>query len=223
MELTPESKSILDLLLTGETITDETGCLGPLDDTTRIVLRVLRDDYDRLDATHGEQQAKAFLKDYQDATKPRTVQTYSDALSETPEQTKATSEVEQAAAVQAIAKIPSPPRWRLHGLTCRSVYGVAPFGEELSFPFDGKATLIYGPNGSGKSSLLGAIAWVLTGLTITDETEPTETTSIHRTSNLPKRGTRICDWPTVCTLPEAGDVRSIPSVSEWVRQFLADN
>ena len=44
------------------------------------------------------------------------------------------------------------------------------------------------------------------GETITDESEPTEITSIHKVSKGPKRGTKMCDWPTVCTLPESGDL-----------------
>lgn len=103
----------------------------------------------------------------------------------------------------------SPPAWRLHELRCRSIKGVAPPGEEFTFSFEGKSNLLFGPNGSGKSSLLGAVMWVLTGLTLTDDPEEKDVASIHRTSEGAKRGSKICNWPAISTLPDTNDPGSV--------------
>ena len=165
MRVTPESKSVLDTLLSGGAVMDGGVHLGPFDHATQTLLKVVRDNHADLDSLHGEQQAKSLLRAYQDAAKLRADGADSETESERTNISASPSSGlrrQQPAVDSVISAIPSPPRWRLHGLTCCSIYGVAPFGKEFSFPFDGKATLLYGPNGSGKSSLLGAVAWVLT-------------------------------------------------------------
>ncbi len=58
-------------------------------------------------------------------------------------------------------------------------------------------------------SLLGAIVWVLTGLTPTDAPDEIENASIHEITQEQKRGRKICDWPVICTLPECENPESV--------------
>ncbi|MEW6250863.1 MAG: AAA family ATPase [Planctomycetota bacterium] len=128
---------------------------------------------------------------------------------------------------------PVPTGWRLWSVVCQSIRGVAPAGELLTFPFDGRSTLIFGPNGSGKSSLLGAVAWVLTGRVILDTEEDADSTPIYRIPSGTGRGSKICDWPVVVTLPVGGDpssasatcmaqleLRSEDGRTLWIRRTL---
>ena len=123
-----------------------------------------------------------------------------------------------------IPSFDTPPSWRLHELKCRSVKGVAPRGEEFTFSFDGKSNLLFGPNGSGKSSLLGAVMWVLTGLTLTDDPDQKDMASIHRTSEDATRGSKICDWPPIATLPDTNDPSSFtPDSMATIQLKSSDN
>jgi len=211
MRLTPESKSVLDTLLTGGTLTAANISIGPLDETTRLLLQVLIDNYDALSTTRGGQQAETLLKFYLRSVKEDAQEAQANSKPSQPERqdrTGSTQETHEPEALPDMPTIPSfdtPPMWRLHELKCRSVKGVAPRGEEFSFSFDGKSNLLFGPNGSGKSSLLGAVIWVLTGITLTDDPEQKEVSSIHRTSKGAKRGSKIRDWPPISTLPDTND------------------
>ena len=69
---------------------------------------------------------------------------------------------------------PSPTPWRLGKVRACSFRGLAPAGETWEHDFAGKSHLMYGPNGCGKSSLLGAIAWCLTGKLFRDDRAPSE-------------------------------------------------
>ncbi len=151
MHVTPESKSVLDMLSAGQAVTDGTVSLGPFDSTTQILLGVLIDHYDQLHLSHGEQQAQNLLGFYSSAVKSRMEEASARAGGQ--EEVRATGRGEKACTTAPIAQTETPPRWKLHELICRSIKGVAPYGEELAFPFDGKSTLLYGPNGSGKTRL----------------------------------------------------------------------
>jgi hypothetical protein len=80
MRLTPESKSVLDMLLTGGTVTSASISIGPLDVTTRLLLQVLIDNYDQLFADHGADQAESLLKVYLEALKPENDKISSDLV-----------------------------------------------------------------------------------------------------------------------------------------------
>lgn len=148
--------------------------------------------------------------------------------------------VDQVAVVRALyADVPSPaqevpappapntsgtrPRWRLHHLRCRSIRGVAPFGEEFEFAFDGDSVLIYGPNGTGKSSLVNAIAWVFTGKVSTDCDSESEVVTLYAPAKGSGRPTKLCDWPVVNTIPHGSDPKkSHPNCAAEVTLKSAD-
>jgi len=73
---------------------------------------------------------------------------------------------------------PDPPSagagtfWRFGQVKAHSFRGLAPAGHVWTYDFNGKSHLMYGPNGCGKSSLMGAIAWTLTGRLFRDDCEP---------------------------------------------------
>lgn len=214
MRLTPESKSVLDTLLTGGTLTAANISIGPLDENTQLLLQVLIDNYDALCATRGAQQAEALLTAYLGRVEQETEETTSNSEPSQPqsqnctESTKETHDSDTSPDVPTIPSFDTPPGWRLHELKCRSIKGVAPAGEEFTFSFDGKSNLLFGPNGSGKSSLLGAVMWILTSLTLTDDPEQKDMSSIYKTSEGAKRGSKILDWPPISTLPDTNDPSS---------------
>jgi len=211
MQVTPESKSVLDKLLTGETMTAGEISVGPFDETTQLLLQVIIDYYDALSVSHGEEQAEKLVKAYLSAVEPETKEIGSNSEPSQQESTESTQDMRERETSPELPTIPTldaPPRWKLYELNCRSIKGVAAPGEEFPFFFDGKSNLLFGPNGSGKSSLLGAVMWVLTGLTLTDDPEQKDVASIHRTSEGAKRGSKIRDWPTISTLPDTNDPSS---------------
>jgi len=215
MHLTPESKSVLDLLLAGNTVKAESVDIGPLDQTGQLLLELLIENYDQLHGDHGAQQVEVLLNAYErclsakmEAKSPDSAPPQSDVRED---QTSHQDSKDSVTSTQ-VATIPSfdsACRWRLHELKCRSIKGVAPRGEEFSFSFEGKSTLLFGPNGSGKSSLLGSIIWVLTGLTLTDTPDQQEVSSIYSRTDGTTRGSKIRNWPTICTLPETGDPATV--------------
>lgn len=218
MHLSPQSKSILDKLLTGGAITAGKITIGPLDQTTQLLLQVVIDNYNQLSTTHGQNQADSLLKCYLTASKAKSDKSPSTSTPADTEDKDKTATAHKAQSPQsstplpAIPNFPIPSAWRLHNLKCSSIKGVAPRGEEFPFSFDGKSNLIFGLNGSGKSSLLGAVIWVLTGETLTDAAEPKDIASIHRTSKDTMdtaKGSKICDWPAISTLPDTDDPRSV--------------
>lgn len=230
MRLTPESKFVLDTLITGGTLTAGNISIGPLDETTRLLLQVIIDNYDSLCGTRGEDRAESLLKAYLLIAKPETEEVPSNSKPLKPDshvRTESTQEEHEPETLPDMPTIPSfdtPPMWRLHELKCRSIKGVAPSGEEFPFSFDGKSNLLFGPNGSGKSSLLGAVIWVLTGITLTDDPEQKEVSSIHRTSKGAKRGSKICDWPPIATLPDTNDPSSCaPDSMAMIQLKSSDN
>lgn len=218
MHLSPQSKSILDKLLTGGAITADKITIGPLDQTTQLLLQVVIDNYNQLYTTHGQNQVDALLKCYLTASKAKSDKSPPASTPADTEDKDKTATAHKAQSPQsstplpAIPNFPTPSAWRLYNLKCISIKGVAPRGEEFPFSFDGKSNLIFGPNGSGKSSLLGAVIWVLTGETLTDAADPKDIASIHRTSKDTMdtaKGSKICDWPAISTLPDTNDPRSV--------------
>jgi len=240
MRLTPESKSVLDKLLAGDTLRAGRISVGGLDESSRLLLQILIEDYDSLSGKHGADQAETLVGLYLANVKRKREITRrgSETLQEETqghgESSEERDEGTSSRGVRAIPKFHTPTGWRLHKLKCRSIRGVAPQSEEFEFPFDGKSNLIFGPNGSGKSSLLGAVVWVLTGATLTDAAEPKDIASIHKRSRDLKLGGKICDWPPICTLPDGDDpktsipdcmammkLRSLDGTSIWFRRTMA--
>lgn len=245
MAISPQSQSVLDRLDGGERVASGSESVGPLDAPTRLLLRVLVEQGEVLRRESGAEQARKLRGLYVEAKRAAERQTEDAAEDDRAESDGATppgeGESESLDGAQIAATDPpvadgQPTQWRLHRLTCQGVRGVDPSGAALGFPFNGMPTLIFGPNGSGKSSLLGAIVWVLTGRIITDTDDDSEQATVYGTPRAgADRGSRICDWPVVVTLPLAGNPASAtPACSAelqlesadgtvlWVRRSLSD-
>jgi len=245
MSVSPQAQSVLDRLEAGECVSATSGAvtLGPLDEPTRLLLRVLMAHRRDLDQRKGGDQAEALRKFYASEKKactPSETERDAAAFGEAKEpdigdEATAPGELDESAGIATPPPRPVRSEWRLWGVTCQSIRGVAPAGEILSFPFEGQSTLIFGPNGSGKSSLLGAIVWVLTGRVMLDTEEHADSAPIYRVPSDTGRGSKICDWPVVVTLPVEGDpssasatcmaeleLRSKDGQILWIRRTLAD-
>lgn len=239
MPASPQSQFILGRLLNGECVTSGDVSVGPLSANTRVLLRVLIDDDVALKSESGAAQAKK-LRDLYVSTKTakhEAARGHSEAGAGPAAANGASgsSDVEQTEPREPSAADAGPARWKLDHLSCRLIRGVDPSGEPLDFPFGGRSTLIFGPNGSGKSSLLGAIVWVLTGQVITDADDDAEKVALYRPPRADAdRGSKLCDWPVVLTLPQSGspaaatpqcsaelELRSTGGTVLWVRRSLS--
>lgn len=197
MELSPEAQRVVEELCQGRQAHIGDRQCGPFDKRTRLVLQILRDNCEQLEAMSGQTRAKAFLGMWRTAREPAEDKVNADG-----------QEGEERRPSSSAGRDTRPSdekhhRWRLYRLKCQSVRGCAPYGEEIEFSFEGKSNLIYGPNGSGKSSLLGAVTWVLTGATTTDGVEDCQTASIHKLGEGSTKGRRIREWPIICTLHDS--------------------
>lgn len=200
MKLSPNSQEIIDRLMIERELKSQSVYIGPLSDHEARLLQVITSNYQRLISEKGVQQA-LLLRELNN----RAIQEQeSDASMD-----KLKSNEAPAVSLPSFS-ISSPSQWRLISLQCVSIRGIAPPGELFEFKFDGTSNLIYGPNGSGKSSLLGAVVWVLTGTIVTDAADPAIESPLY---SIPKdseeagadlgKGTRIKEWPVICTLPES--------------------
>jgi len=199
MSLSPQAKSVIDRLLSGAAVksASENICIGPLDATTKTVLQIVVDSQSDLAGRTGADQASR-LRQLYEAAKGSTERCDSQGSSKSDDGTD-DSTVDDSAA--GAGTMPAAAKWQLWTISCRSVRGVAPAGEDFSFPFDGQSTLIFGQNGSGKSSLLGAVVWVLAGRVILDSDEQVDAVPVYRIPGDADRGGKICDWPVAVTLP----------------------
>jgi len=218
MSISPQAKSVLDRLQAGETVSSSSGAvtLGPLDEPASLLLRVLTDHQRDLQQRTGADQAAALRRLYASEKEAATAaEAEHDAAAPAKvdepgigDEADDSTVLDESAGIPTQAPAAVRSEWRLWSVVCQSIRGVAPAGEEFSFPFEGRSTLIFGPNGSGKSSLLGAIVWVLTGRVILDTEEHAESAPIYRVPSDSGRGSKICDWPVVVTLPVDGDPSS---------------
>ncbi len=132
-----------------------------------------------------------------------------------------------------------PTFWRFGRLKAYSFRGLAPAGHEWPFDFNGQSCLFHGGNGSGKSSLMGAVAWCLTGQLFRDDCEPCapQPIEIYTTDDRAKAaGTRPCAlaltdaagantsadapfWVELELLPNEGNSASTPI---WIRRHRSD-
>jgi len=215
MSVSPQAKSVLDRLHAGDTVSSSVVTLGPLDVPTRRLLRVLIDEQHDLVNRRGADQATSLRRLYAaernagapgEADHDAGASENADAPS-IDDEAVASAVTDESAAMFIRGPREVQPEWRLWGVTCQSIRGVAPAGEVVPFSFDARSTLIFGPNGSGKSSLLGAIVWVLTGRVILDTEEYCDTAPIYRVPSDAERAAKICDWPVVVTLPVDGEPR----------------
>jgi energy-coupling factor transporter ATP-binding protein EcfA2/SOS-response transcriptional repressor LexA len=230
MSLSPQAKSVVDRLLAGETVRSVSGTisLGPFDRTTKTVLQILMESQLDLDQRKGADQASRLRQIYEAAKESFSAGETGEGIEG--DDCATDSNLATPGAKQALTAV-AATEWRLWSVTCRSVRGIAPAGEDFSFSFDGHSTLIFGQNGSGKSSLLGAVVWVLAGRVLLDSDEQSDSVPIYRIPGDTGRGTKICDWPVAVTLPTGIEpsesyatcvgeleLRSLDGKTLWVRR-----
>lgn len=208
MGISPQSQAVLDRLLNGERVTSGGISIGRLSANATVLLQVLIERGDTLARESGAAQATKLRELFVHTREARDQGATTEAA--TAENAPALAGEKTAQADRALSEpSPAPVRhtgWKLVRLTCRAIRGVDPSGTAVEFPFDARPTLIFGSNGSGKSSLLGAIVWALTGQVITDSPDEAENAAIFAPPRPGSdRGTRLCDWPVVVSLPQSGD------------------
>jgi energy-coupling factor transporter ATP-binding protein EcfA2/SOS-response transcriptional repressor LexA len=199
VNLSPESERIIRSILSGKKVSIGKSAVGPYSSEVRSILQVLISQYEKLEGASGMPQADQLLAIWKDRGVTVCRENVDDG---------ATDDKRQVVKRE----------WKLESLRCSSIRGIAPYGEESEYPFEGKSNLIFGPNGSGKSSLLGAVIWVLTGKTITDATEFVEKATIHARAEGHEKGKKVCEWPTICTLPD--DLKKCGSPECWAQVEL---
>ncbi len=205
MQLSPESKAIINKLNESQSVSPTKTNVGPFNQVAKDVLLIIIENYEQLNTLSGESRAKKFLDYYK--------RLLADRAKSAEEKQDENIEKQQEEITQENAE---QPKWYIHNIKCHSIRGIDSYGETFPFSFEGKSNLIYGPNGSGKSSLLGAVIWAFTGITITDASDDKQDTDIHQKTDGTKKGTRIRpNWPTISTLPESNDIKSVVPDS-WV-------
>ncbi len=203
MAFSPQSQSIVDRLLSGRRITSGTTAVGPFDESGKILLGVVCENYDEFQNRSGDDRARFLLRSYREAKEVSEEQSSASDVKEASEESL--PGIEKPAQPKSVAESHEPASRRnylLNHVQCTSFRGIAPAGETVSFEFGTKSNLIVGPNGSGKSSLLGAVGWVLTGRAVSDAHEESETAPVHNIPTSDGKGSKITDWPIVATLPD---------------------
>lgn len=235
--MNPQSLSVLNQLFAGERVGTDKTAVGPFDDTSVLLLRILVEHGNELRARSGADQVQYLRQQFSSAR----------AVPETIERDRATRAANIANS--APPGVPasslstssgdglasSPPAWRLWRVRCQNIRGVAPPGDTFEFPFDGRCNLIFGRNGSGKSSLLSALVWALTGRVVSDSDANEEYASVYRVPTSEGKGSTICNWPIIVTLPEVGipnamnatcwaavELRGLGDHILWIRRTYPD-
>ncbi len=204
MIFSPQSQEVIDLLLRGQQIQSGTVSVGPLDETSLLLLKILSSDYEAINVLSGAEQAKELRSRYQVQTQQaETNPDFSDAL----------AEAEHEEVEGDTGKLETCKGWCLVELKATSYRGLAPVGTDITFQFNGVSNLIFGPNGSGKSSLLGAVIWALTNKTITDADEEDDEAHVYALTADPKKGKKLREWPTNVTLPDSEIENALPNCS----------
>jgi len=205
MRLSPQSQEVIERLGKAEKLISGSFEIGPLTGSAISLLDDIVAHYDDLSGRRGEDQAKRLRSIYLIRLKAETEHNEIERDQEGAE-TDAEANTSNIPTTSAERLYADPPHWKLESLKCVSIRGIAPPGEEFIFRFDGTSNLIFGPNGSGKSSLLGAVAWIFTGEVVTDCDQPKDkqksVSPLLRVPTNSNRGTKICDWPIIATLPE---------------------
>lgn len=219
MRLSPQSQEVIERLGKAENLISGSFEIGPLTGSAIVLLDDIVAHYDDLSGRRGEDQAKRLRSLYLNRLNAEKERNEIERDQEGAE-TDAEVETSNTPTTSAGRFYVAPPHWKLESLKCVSIRGIAPPGEEFTFRFDGTSNLIFGPNGSGKSSLLGAVAWIFTGEVVTDCDQPKDkqktVSPLLRVPANSNRGTKICDWPIIATLPEHTNNR--PSVANcWAQ------
>jgi len=172
---------------------------APMDPEQRRALSLLATALDELEQESGAALAKAFVQQLKGHELP-----------------------EPADPSGTAGDAPMPIRWRLGKVKAFSFRGLAPASQLWEHDFEGRSHLLYGPNGCGKSSLLGAIAWCLTGLVFRDDCPPSvaEDIAVYTDARDPKAaGTR----PDALSLTDGEGQTTDADEEYWVELELLSN
>jgi len=118
--------------------------------------------------------------------------------------------------------VSTPISWRLGKIRALSFRGLAASGQPWEHDFEGRSHLLYGPNGCGKSSLLGAIAWCLTGCVFRDDCSPdaSEDITVYTDAdNARSAGTR----PDALSLTDSEGQTTDADAEYWVELEFRSN
>jgi|GEM_PF-1795507 len=204
MNFSPQSQEVIDSLLRGRQIQSGTVSVGPFDEASLLLLKILSNDYGAINALSGAEQAKELRSRYQEQEQQTEANSDSSDTSTNIDHEKAEGDPGQLETCRG---------WRLVAVNATSYRGLAPVGTDITFQFDGVSNLIFGPNGSGKSSLLGAVIWAMTNKTITDADDEDEDAHVYTLTADQKKGKKLRQWPTSVTLPDSGIENASPNCS----------
>lgn len=194
--LNARTKDIISALMQGESVKIGADALDPFSTKERLLLFVIAKDLETLASLSGTNLSTELVN------RLRTAKT-SDFEPEVADDSSNHRE----------------RHWKLANITAYSFRGLAPANKVWEYKFDSESHLLYGPNGCGKSSLLGAIAWCLTGKVFRDDQPPSnsETIDVFTIERKPKKSD---SRPAALSLlDETGN--SVSSKSEyWVKLRL---
>lgn len=193
MKLSPQSEEIINKLLNGEKVNSGDLTIGPLDPNDAICLEILLENNNEMNELTGADRARKFLEHYKSN------------LAKIKKEQAENGRDKKLSSVNSAKILPIKSSnlhgWRIVELQASSYRGLAPFGTQVVFPFEGKSNLIFGTNGSGKSSLIGALIWVFTNTTLTDADEENEIANVHEQDKGTIKGKKLREWPICITLP----------------------
>ena len=177
--LSARTRQVVNRLVTGKGVLEAGASVGPFQADEIRLLRILASHLQDLVPKSGTDLAECVAKLY--------AQAEPDELTEP---------------VEDLATEVETPHLRVGILRARSFRGLAPAGETWSHDFGVESHLLHGPNGCGKSSLLGAIAWCLTGRIFRDDCAPSLPAAVDAFS-AEDRPSRMDAHPDALTLLDA--------------------
>lgn len=195
--LNTRTKSFVSGLLRGENVGVGANTFGPFEAEERLILYVIANNLEALTPLSGGKLAEETVKLLRSATLPE----FDDESDDDP-----TSDS-------------LGHNWKIAKISACSFRGLAPANQVWEYDFDSDSHLLYGPNGCGKSSLLGAIAWCLTGHVFRDDCPPGNPAAIDvfTVDNRPKKTGSRPD--ALSLLDVSGESVSATSVY-WVKVQL---
>jgi len=196
--LNTRTRRIVSKLVQGKSVEIGTNTIGPFDDEERLLLYVIANNSSTLSTLGGGGLATE-VNNLMETAKLSEIDT--DAV-EDPGDSNANL-------------------WKIANISAFSFRGLAPANQIWEYDFDSESHLFYGPNGCGKSSLLGAIAWCLTGHIFRDDCPPSmpEQIDVFTVGDTPKKTGSRPD--ALSLLDEHGDSASATS-DYWVKIQLKD-
>lgn len=157
--LNSRTRKVIENLIEDNIVELGNGTIGPLEDNQSTALKIISSHLNQLQELKGAELAENFVSqviELEKLDKEDDVEIDSDE-----------SVLDDTQQVNTAGK-----QWRLGAIKSQSFRGLAPSDQCWEFDFDKNSHLFYGSNGCGKSSLLGAIAWCLTGRIFRDDCAP---------------------------------------------------